>query len=291
MRDDFGKYRMYMGLTILCGLIFLVVKYFEYSAKFEHHRCAAAVDRELEVIGTAEKCAQIAGCRVCVRRDRSCDSPVIHRDDGSVAGPRQNVPSDVRNEIAESVDAQHLALDAVGDQQARAGRGRERHADQQLRVVGDARALGRVGPAPVEHELALAVLLQVERHGCDQPPVLARDQPQVRKEHGLAALIAGALHQVQGLQVIGPRTLPLAGIGAEITQIRQGRADPPFVAQNFLQLQDLLVIGLRLFAPAAHRADVAEIPQRRRQRPPVAAQPIALQRFRIAEIGLGVIAM
>jgi heme/copper-type cytochrome/quinol oxidase subunit 3 len=29
--NDFGKYRMYMGLTILCALIFLVVKFFEYS--------------------------------------------------------------------------------------------------------------------------------------------------------------------------------------------------------------------------------------------------------------------
>jgi heme/copper-type cytochrome/quinol oxidase subunit 3 len=34
---QFGKYRLYMGLTILCGLGFMVVKFFEYSAKFEHH--------------------------------------------------------------------------------------------------------------------------------------------------------------------------------------------------------------------------------------------------------------
>lgn len=37
MRKDFGKYRLYMGGTILLGLVFLVIKYFEYSAKFEHH--------------------------------------------------------------------------------------------------------------------------------------------------------------------------------------------------------------------------------------------------------------
>ncbi len=36
MRKNFSKYRLYMGLTIFCGLIFLVVKYFEYSAKFHH---------------------------------------------------------------------------------------------------------------------------------------------------------------------------------------------------------------------------------------------------------------
>ena len=37
MRNQFGKFRLYMGLTILLGLVFLVVKYFEYSAKLDHH--------------------------------------------------------------------------------------------------------------------------------------------------------------------------------------------------------------------------------------------------------------
>jgi cytochrome c oxidase subunit 3 len=37
MMKKFGRYKLFMGLTILCGLIFLVVKYFEYTAKFEHH--------------------------------------------------------------------------------------------------------------------------------------------------------------------------------------------------------------------------------------------------------------
>jgi len=34
---DFGKYRLYMGLTILLALTFLAVKAFEYNAKFSHH--------------------------------------------------------------------------------------------------------------------------------------------------------------------------------------------------------------------------------------------------------------
>jgi len=34
---DFGKYKLFMGVTILCGLGFLVIKGFEYAAKFEHH--------------------------------------------------------------------------------------------------------------------------------------------------------------------------------------------------------------------------------------------------------------
>ena len=33
---DFEKYKMYMGLTLLCALIFLVIKYFEYTWKFHH---------------------------------------------------------------------------------------------------------------------------------------------------------------------------------------------------------------------------------------------------------------
>ena len=36
MRKSLGKFRLYMGLTVLLGLVFLVVKYFEYSGKFEH---------------------------------------------------------------------------------------------------------------------------------------------------------------------------------------------------------------------------------------------------------------
>ena len=34
---SFSKYRLYMGLTLLLALGFLVVKGFEYGAKFEHH--------------------------------------------------------------------------------------------------------------------------------------------------------------------------------------------------------------------------------------------------------------
>jgi cytochrome c oxidase subunit III len=35
---DFGKYRLYMGLTLLLALGFLIVKGFEYSAEFHHGR-------------------------------------------------------------------------------------------------------------------------------------------------------------------------------------------------------------------------------------------------------------
>jgi cytochrome c oxidase subunit III len=33
---EFSKYKMYMGLTILLSFCFLIIKYFEYSAKFHH---------------------------------------------------------------------------------------------------------------------------------------------------------------------------------------------------------------------------------------------------------------
>jgi len=36
VRKDFGKYRLFMGLTVLAGLIFLGIKYVEYSEKFHH---------------------------------------------------------------------------------------------------------------------------------------------------------------------------------------------------------------------------------------------------------------
>ncbi len=34
---EFGKYRKYMGATVLLGFLFLVVKSFEYGHKFSHH--------------------------------------------------------------------------------------------------------------------------------------------------------------------------------------------------------------------------------------------------------------
>jgi heme/copper-type cytochrome/quinol oxidase subunit 3 len=36
VRGQLGRFRLYMGGTVLLGLVFLVVKYFEYTAKFHH---------------------------------------------------------------------------------------------------------------------------------------------------------------------------------------------------------------------------------------------------------------
>lgn len=35
--NQLGKFKLYLGLTILLSFVFLVVKAFEYGAKFEHH--------------------------------------------------------------------------------------------------------------------------------------------------------------------------------------------------------------------------------------------------------------
>jgi heme/copper-type cytochrome/quinol oxidase subunit 3 len=37
MRNRFSQFRIYMGITVLLGAVFLVIKYFEYMAKFDHH--------------------------------------------------------------------------------------------------------------------------------------------------------------------------------------------------------------------------------------------------------------
>ena len=35
-KNDFGRFRLFMGITILCGFGFLFIKYLEYSEKFHH---------------------------------------------------------------------------------------------------------------------------------------------------------------------------------------------------------------------------------------------------------------
>ena len=35
--DDFRKFRLHLGATVLLAFVFLIVKAFEYGAKFEHH--------------------------------------------------------------------------------------------------------------------------------------------------------------------------------------------------------------------------------------------------------------
>lgn len=46
--NDFGRFRLFLGLTILCAFGFLVIKYFEYSAKFHHYEVKLYDGRVLE---------------------------------------------------------------------------------------------------------------------------------------------------------------------------------------------------------------------------------------------------
>jgi heme/copper-type cytochrome/quinol oxidase subunit 3 len=41
MMKNFTRFRVYLGSTVLLALVFLVVKGFEYAAKFEHHHLPA----------------------------------------------------------------------------------------------------------------------------------------------------------------------------------------------------------------------------------------------------------
>ena len=70
-------------------------------------------------------------------------------------------------------------------QHALPGGRRERHGDQQLRVVGHAGALGGLGPGVVEDELALAVALEIHRRRRDQPAALAHREV-MRRPAGLS---------------------------------------------------------------------------------------------------------
>ena len=36
VKGRFGRFRLFLGITILCGLAFLVIKFIEYSTKFHH---------------------------------------------------------------------------------------------------------------------------------------------------------------------------------------------------------------------------------------------------------------
>ncbi len=37
LRNDMAKYRLFLGATVGLGFVFLIIKTFEYHAKFEHH--------------------------------------------------------------------------------------------------------------------------------------------------------------------------------------------------------------------------------------------------------------
>jgi hypothetical protein len=135
--------------------------------------------------------------------------------------PRERV---LRAQLAES--SRHrgeagLAVRPGRRQQARAGHGRERHADQQLRVVGDPGALRGVRPAPVEDEFTLAVLLQVERTRGQEPLAVAQQQrhrlPALVGRHAAGLLQRGEPFPFQERRFVADQRVPVGGRDARDT--------------------------------------------------------------------------
>ena len=77
-----------------------------------------------------------------------------------------------------SAVADPLAVDAVADQQPRAGRRREGNRGLQLRIIAAAGALIGVRPAAVEHVFALRVRFQIAGHDAgDRAVELGHEMP------------------------------------------------------------------------------------------------------------------
>ena len=109
-----------------------------------------------------------------------------------------------------------LAVGAFAVEEAAPGRRGEGGHGDQLRVVGDAGAVGRVGPAPVEDVLPVALVLHVERERAQQGPALPHRDVE-RLPAGVFADGARALEGVQegvfdeGIALAGQR-VPVAGL-------------------------------------------------------------------------------
>ena len=95
---------------------------------------------------------------------------------------------------------QQRASGGVACQQSRPGHRRERHRIKQLRVVAQAVALVGVGPGPVEHVLAVRMVLQVQRTGRQQCLALHHRQ-ELRLPAGRCI---GAARSMQCQQVFVP---------------------------------------------------------------------------------------
>ena len=105
------------------------------------------------------------------------------------------VPADLHQCRAQRFD-DPAAVGAGMGEETHARRRRERRGDEQLRVVADAGALRRLGPAVVEDKLPLAVSFQVERAGADQPIAVPQGQMLLQPAGG-GADAAGILQRRQ----------------------------------------------------------------------------------------------
>jgi len=138
----------------------------------------------------------------------------VHVDARQVARPAR-----VHQGPAEQHDPGPAGLpgEARSGEEAASGDRSEGHAHEQLRVVGEARAQGRVGPGPVEDELAFAVALHVQRAGRHRPAgLVARHQrsgqPARPAAHAARLLQGGQELPLQEGRLVAHQRVPRCGV-------------------------------------------------------------------------------
>src|SRR5438874_824143 len=85
------------------------------AAEIEPRRGARAVGSDLEMIGAAEERADLAVAGVGIRRDDARHGVLADADlERAVRQLVERAAIDVRDQVAEAIDAQHLAVDVIG---------------------------------------------------------------------------------------------------------------------------------------------------------------------------------
>src|SRR5690606_18048391 len=104
-------------------------------------------------------------------------------------------------------------------QETPAGRGRERYGGHELGVVAPSGALPRVRPAPVEHELAPGVVLDVQRQRADQVARVVVGRKVAGLPGGVGPDRAAALERSQKLvavkRVAAGERVPFGGVDVQ----------------------------------------------------------------------------
>ncbi len=85
------------------------------------------------------------------------------------------------------------------------------------------------------------------------------------------------------------RTLPLFGIGAQVSQIDERDTDASLVPQTPMKVEHFLILLFRLEPAIAHRTNIAQIAEGRGQRTRIAVFAVDLQRLRVVLVGARVI--
>ncbi len=166
--------------------------------------------------------------------------------------------------IVDGRNQQQPAALVVFRQQARSAHRRERDRGQQLGIVGNAVALVRIGPGPIEYVFPVGVLLHVHRHRRDQ----VRAQPQGQVLRHPAGAQADALRLLQCQQegmaqerVLARESVPvLRGHFVHAVEHAEGRAQglPGILAGGVAHFSSAVYACVSILRPrCAGRRDVA----------------------------------